>query len=52
MTILNYMIAFIFIAIAETILMAWNITLFIGNVAYLVGVHIIEIIALRVKEAV
>lgn len=52
MTIINYMIAFIFITIAETILIAWSITLFISNVTYLICVHIVYIIALRVKEVV
>lgn len=45
-----YTVAFIFIAIAETILVVWNVALLIGNVIYLVGTHILDIIILRVAS--
>ena len=50
MTIINYMIAFIFIAIAETILVAWNIALFVASVAYLMCINVFEIITLIVAS--
>ena len=46
----EFIIAFIFIGIAETILVAWNIALFVGSVAFLMCVNVFDIIALRVAS--